>query len=177
LALFEVFDAISVQVECSSPGRFAKISFGGSFTDLENRRDAIVPFLGAFENRDPPVVQTNFKGFPILIWVEPVWVKLIGIPGTIEPIEIGLFVRDPFLDGLPGRLDRLHGFDVEMRRCWTWVLDDSLPKAVEAEKELDLPGEFDLLGALDDANEFHGSTQGRDGTEESGGEVGEVQEL
>jgi hypothetical protein len=76
--------------------------------------------------------------------------RLIGIPGTIESIEIWFFVEDPFLGRLPGRFDGFDGFDVK-RWWWAWELDDAFPKAVEAK------GEFDLLRAFDGANEFHGS--------------------
>jgi hypothetical protein len=40
---------------------------------------------------------------------------------------------NPFLDGLPGWLDGLHGFDIEGRRRWSGKMDDAFPKAVEAE--------------------------------------------
>ena len=32
-----------------------------------------------------------------------------GVPFLVEPVQARVFVRDPFLDGLPGRLDGLHG--------------------------------------------------------------------
>ena len=47
------------------------------------------------------VVQMDFWCFPCRRLVEPVWVRLIGLPGSIEPFEIGFFVGDPFLDRLP----------------------------------------------------------------------------
>ena len=122
---------------------------------MENRRDARAPFSGVFENQDAPVVQMDFGCFPCRRLVEPVWVRLIGIPGTIEPIEIGFFVGDPFLDRLPGRFDRFHGLDVKGRRWWARKLDDAFPKAVEAEEELD------LLGAFDGTGEFHGCLAAR----------------
>ena len=40
--------------------RFAKISFGGSFFGLENRRDARAPLSGGFENQDATVIQMDF---------------------------------------------------------------------------------------------------------------------
>ena len=55
----------------------------------------------------------DFRCFPFRCLVEPVWVRLIGIPGTIEPVKVGFVVGDPFLDRLPGWLDRLHRLDVE----------------------------------------------------------------
>ena len=81
--------------------------------------------------------------FHVGVWSNLERVRLIGIPGTIEPIEIGFFVGDPFLDRLPGRFDRFHGLDVKGRRWWARKLDDAFPKAVEAEEELDLLGAFE----------------------------------
>ena len=78
-----------------------------------------------------------------------------GVPGTVEPVEVGFVVGDPFLDRLPGWLDRLHGLDVERRRRWAGELDDAFPQAVETEEE------FDLLGPFDGTCEFHGSFAAR----------------
>jgi hypothetical protein len=85
----------------------------------------------------------------------------LRVPGTIEPIEIGFFVGDPFLDRLPGWFDGFHRLDVEGRRRRAWELDDAFhsslklrmacPQAVEAQKK------FDLLGAFYGTGEFHGS--------------------
>jgi hypothetical protein len=52
------------------------------------------------------------------------------LPFLIEPSEIRFVIGDPFLDGLPGWLDGLHGFDIEGRRRWTGKMDDSFPEAV-----------------------------------------------
>ncbi len=104
---------------------------------------------GVFENQDAAVVQMDFRGFPRLSLVEPVWVRLMGIPGTVEPVEVGFVVGDPFLDRLPGWLDGLHGLDVEGRWWRAGELDDALPKPVETEEE------FDLLGAFHGTGEFH----------------------
>jgi len=38
----------------------------------------------------------------------------------IEPIEIRVVIRNPFLDRLPRGLDGLHGVDVERRRWRAW---------------------------------------------------------
>ena len=35
------------------------------------------------------------------------------VPRQIAPIQVGFVVRDPFLDGLPRRLDALEALDVE----------------------------------------------------------------
>ena len=122
---------------------------------MENRRDARAPFSGVFENQNAAVFQMDFRCFPFGRLVKPVWVRLIGIPGTVAPAEAGFVVGDPFLDGLPGRLDRLHGFDVERRRWWAGELDDAFPQAVETEEQ------FDLLGPFDGTCEFHGSFAAR----------------
>jgi hypothetical protein len=87
--------------------------------------------------------------------VEAVRVRLMGIPGTVEPVEVRLVVGDPFFDCLPGWFDRLHGLDVERRRWWAGELDNALPEAVEPQEK------FDLLGAFDGTYEFHGSFAAR----------------
>jgi hypothetical protein len=56
--------------------------------------------------------------------VEPVWVGIGWIPGTVDPVEIRFVVGDPFLDGLPRLLDGLHRLDVKRWRWWTGELDD-----------------------------------------------------
>lgn len=61
-----------------------------------------------FENQDAAVVQFYFGCLPRLVLVEPVWVGIGWIPGAVEPIEVGLFVGDPFFERLPRRSDRLH---------------------------------------------------------------------
>ena len=48
-------------------------------------------------------------------------------------------------------LDRLHGLDIEGWRGWSWQVDDSLPEAVEPEKE------FDFLATEDFAEWPHGA--------------------
>jgi hypothetical protein len=69
-------------------------------------------------------------------------------PGVFGPV-CELRSLDPFLDRLPGRFDRLHGLDVKRRRRRARECDNSLPKAVEAEEELD------FLAADDFADGFH----------------------
>jgi len=69
----------------------------------------------------------------------------------VEPIEIWSVIRDPLFNGLPGGLDRLHGFDIEWRWRWSRERDDSFPQAVEAEKK------FDLLRAEEGADALHGA--------------------
>jgi len=55
---------------------------------------------------------------------------------------------NPFLDGLPGWLDGLHGFDIEGRRWRAREMDDSFPEAVEAEEEFDFALAHDLADGL-----------------------------
>ena len=124
------FTAISICRERSSPSRFAKNSFGGCFSA------SLSGSSGVFENQCPAVVQLDFLGFPCLALVVAIWIGIGWIPGTVEPVKIGFFVGDPFLDRLPGRFDRLHGLDVKGRRWRALERDDSLPEAVEAEKKL-----------------------------------------
>lgn len=75
----------------------------------------------------------------------------MGIPGTVEPVEVGFVVGDPCLDRQPGWFDRLHGLDVKGRRWRAREREDSLPEAVEVEKELN------FLAADDFADGFHGA--------------------
>jgi hypothetical protein len=135
--------------ERSSPDRFAKISFGGGFSA------SLSGSSGGFENQDAAVVQMDFRCFPCLALVEAVGIGIGWIPGTVEPVEIGFVVGDPFLDRLPGWFDRLHGLDVEGRRWRARECDDSLPEAVEAEEE------FNFLAADDFADRFHGALAAR----------------
>ena len=78
-----------------------------------------------------------------------------SVPFLVEPIEVRIVIRNPFLDGLPGWLDGLHRLDIEGRRWRAWEMDDSLPEAVEAEEELD------LLAADDGADGLHGAFAAR----------------
>ena len=130
---FMVLTVKFIRSERSSPDCFSKISFSGGFSDLENRRDARAPFSGVFENQDAPVVQLDSRGFPRLSLVEPVWVRLMGIPGTVEPVEIRFVVGNPFFDRLLRRLDGFHGLDVEWRWRWARELDYAFLKARKAE--------------------------------------------
>ena len=106
---------------------------------------------GVVQNEDAAVTEGDFLRLPGGALVEAIRVGFGGIPGTVEPVEVGLVVGDPSLDGLPGRLDGLHGLDIEGGRWWTGKVDDSLPQAVEAEEK------FDLLGADEGADGFHGA--------------------
>ena len=106
---------------------------------------------GVCEDQDAVVFQMDFGCVPCRSLVEPVWVLLRWIPGTVKPVEFRFVVGNPFFDRLPRRLDGFHGLDVEWRWRWARELDDAFPKARKAEEELDLPGAFDGTGG------FHGS--------------------
>ena len=110
---------------------------------------------GVFENQDAAVVQMDFRCFPCWALVETVRIGIGWIPGTVEPVEVGFVIRDPFLDRLPGWFDRLHGLDVEGWRWWAWKLNEAFPQAVEAEKK------YDFLAADDFADRFHGALAAR----------------
>jgi hypothetical protein len=58
----------------------------------------------------------DFLGFPWLALIEAICIGIGWISGTVESVEIGFVVGGPFLDRLPGRLDRLQGLEVEGRR-------------------------------------------------------------
>jgi len=81
-------------------------------------------------------MRRDFGCFACLALVVAIWIGIGWIPGTVEPVEAGFIVGDPFLDRLPGWFDRLHRLDVEGRRWRARERDDSLPEAVEAEEEL-----------------------------------------
>jgi len=66
----------------------------------------------------------DFGCLPCLALVVAIWIGIGWIPGTVEPVEVGLVVGDPLLDRLPDWFDRLHGVDVEGRR-WARERDDS----------------------------------------------------
>ena len=83
--------------------------------------------------------------------VVAIWIGIGWIPGTVEPVEIGFVIGDPFLDRLPGWFDRLHGLNVKGRRWRARELDETLPKAMETEEE------FDLLAVDDLTDRFHGA--------------------
>ena len=69
----------------------------------------------------------------------------------VEPVQVRFVIGDPFLNGLPGWLDGLHGVDVEGRRGRAREMDNSLPEAVEAKEE------FDFLASDHSAGDLHRS--------------------
>ena len=56
---------------------------------------------GVFENQSASVVQLDFRCLPCRALIDAVGIGIAGIPGTVEPVEVRLVVRDPFLDRLP----------------------------------------------------------------------------
>jgi len=83
--------------------------------------------------------------------IDAVWVGIGGIPWTVEPIEVGFVVGDPFLDGLPRWLDGLHGVDIKGRGRRAGEMDEAFPEDVEAEEEFDFLATDDLADGLHDA--------------------------
>ena len=126
--------------------RIAKIVFGSGFIGRQ------VSCLSAVvEDESPAVADRDLLGLPDETLVVALGLCTGGVPFLVEPVEVRVVIRDPFLDGLPRWLDGLHGFDVEGRRRWAGKMDDSFPEAVETEKELG------LAGAQEGADGFHGA--------------------
>ena len=92
---------------------------------------------GIFENQCAAISERDFYGSPIRALVVSLGLWAGGISFLIEPVQVRFVIRDPFLDGLPGRLDGLHGFDVEGRRWWAGKMNGAFPQAVEAEEGAD----------------------------------------
>ena len=68
------------------------------------------------EDEDAAVVEGNFDGLPGRSLVVALGLGAGGVSFLVEPIEVRIVIRNPFLDGLPRGLDRLHGLDVEVAR-------------------------------------------------------------
>ena len=92
---------------------------------------------GIFEDQGAAVTERNFFWPPIRALVERVWLGVGWGPFLVKPVQVRLVIGDPFLDGLPGWLDGLHGLDVERWRGRAREMDNAQPEAVEAEEELD----------------------------------------
>ena len=103
------------------------------------------------EDEDAAVVEGNFDGLPGRSLVVALGLGAGGVSFLVEPIEVRIVIRNPFLDGLPRGLDRLHGLDVEGRRRRAGEMDEAFPEAVEPEKE------FDFLATEDLADGLHGA--------------------
>jgi hypothetical protein len=95
------FTAKFICSERSSPSRFAKISFGGGFSAILSGSSAV------FENQDTAIFQMDFGRLPCLALVEAIRVGIRWVPRTVELIQVGFVVRDPFLDGSPRRHNAL----------------------------------------------------------------------
>jgi hypothetical protein len=118
--------------------RLAKMVFGSGFLAVGRAESELV------ENQGSAVVQSNLGWLPPGALVEAIGIWIGWIPRTIEPVEVRFVIGDPFLDRQPGRLDRLHGVDVERGRWRARELDQPFPKAMEAEEELDFLAADDL---------------------------------
>ena len=103
------------------------------------------------EDESPAVAKRDLFGLPGGALVEAFRLCAGGVPFLVEPVEVRVVIRDPFLDGLPGWLDGLDGIDVEGRRRRAGEMNDALPEAVEAEEE------FDFLATEDLAYGLHGA--------------------
>ena len=134
-----------IGLERSLPVRLAKIVFGSGFLAVRRAESELV------ENQGSAVVQSELGWLPLGALVEAIGIGIGWIPRTVEPVEVRFVIGDPFLDRQPGRLDRLHGLDVEGRRWRAWELDKTLPQPVEAEEK------FGLLAVDDLADRFHGA--------------------
>lgn len=90
------------------------------------------PDLIGIKDEDAILIERDFPGLPVG------FVALVGV----LPVEAGLIVigGDPLFDGLPGWLDGLKGVDVERGIRWWRDVDESLPKAEQAQKKLGLLG-------------------------------------
>ncbi len=118
-------------LEHSHPSRHAKI-FGGGCVGAPRAES------GIFDDQRAAISERDFFWPPIRTLVKLVGLGVAWRPFLVEPVQVRFVVGDPFLDGLPGRLDGLHGLDVEGRRRWAREMDNALPEAVEAEEEFDL---------------------------------------
>ena len=101
---FLVLTVEFIHRERSSPDRFAKLFFGSFFW---HRLFFSPGGSDVFENQRSTFVQMDFGRLPCLALVEAIRVGIRWVPRTVEPIEAGFFVGDPFLDGSPRRLNAL----------------------------------------------------------------------
>ena len=61
------------------------------------------------EDESPAVAKSDLFGLPGGALVEAFRLCAGWVPLLIEPVEVRVFIRDPFLDRLPGWFDGLHG--------------------------------------------------------------------
>ena len=139
--------------------------------------------LCGIENQGAAIAERDLGGAPSGALVILPGIIPCRFPFLVEPAQIRLVIGNPFLDGLPGRLDGLHGlirpprrrahpagfgfasvqnaykpsafFNIEGRRRWTGKMDDSFPEAVEAEEE------FDFTRTQVGADVLHGALAAR----------------
>ena len=129
--------------ERSPPSRHAKDCFGGGYLG------GLRAESGIFEDQGAAIAEGDFFWLPGGALVELIGLGVGWGPRLVEPVQVRFVVGDPFLDGLPGRLDGLHGVDVEGRGRRAWKTNNSFPEAVEAEEE------FDFLVADHGAGDLH----------------------
>ena len=109
-------------------------------------------FLSAVvEDESPAVAERDLFGLPDGTLVVALGLCAGGVPFLVEPVQVRVVIRGPFLDGLPGWFDGLHSIDVEGRGRRAGEMNDALPEAVEAEEE------FDFLATEDLAYGLHGA--------------------
>ena len=116
-------------LERSHPSRHAKLFGGGCVGALRAES-------GIFEDQGAAISERDFFWLPIRTLVELVGLGVAWRPFLVEPVQVRFVVGDPFLDGLPGRLDGLHGLDVEGGWWRAREMDNAQPETVEAEEEL-----------------------------------------
>ncbi len=64
---------------------------------------------GIFKDQGAAIGMRDFLGLPIWALVEALGLCAGGIPFLVEPVQVRFVIGYPFLDGLPGWLDRLYG--------------------------------------------------------------------
>ena len=122
-------------------GDFSTIFMGeeGRFPDRVTQFFLVAVFSGhqvsylsaVVEDKSPAVVEWNLVRLPGGALVEALGLCASGVPFLVEPVEVRVVIRDPFLDGLPGWLAGLHG-------AFTGICQEAFVAAVRA---LD-PGHF-----------------------------------
>jgi hypothetical protein len=61
--------------------------------------------LCGIENQCATIAEWDFSGSLNRVLVEAFGVCASGVPFLAEPVQVRFVIGDPFLDGLPGRLD------------------------------------------------------------------------
>lgn len=115
-----------IAIEPTLPVSLTKISFGGGFWRFGWLLARCIQKSGCGRL----VFQMDSGCVPCRSLVEPVWVLVRRIPGTVKPVEIRFVGGNPFFDRMPRRLDGFDGLDVEWWWRWARELDDAFPKAM-----------------------------------------------